>query len=150
MCRSLVVSLLLSGLLVLPGIPLAAQHTVDGPSAGTTLRIAQVVPERPGAVATRPIFSDSVPEPIPTFAPLLIGRERAQMNCPGRPRRVLVGAALGLLLGGAIGYVHGSAGHPGLPHTGADIPDEWEYTPLFALAGGIVGGIIGARTARCA
>ena len=74
----------------------------------------------------------------------------ARAQCPGRPSRTAKGFLLGVLLGGSLGYVHGSAGHPGLPHTGLDVPDQWEYTPLFALAGGIVGGVVAASTARCA
>jgi hypothetical protein len=150
MHRSIWLSLLLT--LMLPGTFLAAQHTTEGPFARAAFTNEQVRPQWASRVRTvsERTVSGSVPQPTLLFPRPLVARERAQSSCPGRSRRVLAGAGIGLVLGGVIGYVHGSAGHPGLPHTGADIPEEWEYTPFFALAGGIIGGIIGARTAPCA
>lgn len=69
-------------------------------------------------------------------------------ECKASPRRVVLGATLGLLAGTAIGVVYGAAGHPGLPHIGEDVPSELEYTPLFALGGAVLGGILGGRPPR--
>lgn len=109
------------------------------------------------------LVQSRVPLPVaPTMPPLessnflLVGEGRLASSivggrdCPGRLSRTATGLVVGLIVGGTVGFVHGAAGHPGLPHSGMDVPDEWEYTPLFALAGGIIGGVVGARTARCA
>jgi hypothetical protein len=135
--------------LLLPGVPLAAQHAGPGSPMIGVSRMAPVVPKWAGAGTPRLVSGDLVRLPVASHSPLLDASRTAPRSCPARTRRTAGGAALGLLLGGAIGYAHGSAGHPGLPHTGLDIPDEWEYTPFFALAGAIAGGIVGARTARC-
>ena len=69
-------------------------------------------------------------------------------ECKASAGRIAIGATLGLVAGAAVGFIHGAAGHPGLPHTGMDVPSELEYTPFFALGGAIVGGILGARPPR--
>jgi hypothetical protein len=86
--------------------------------------------------------------PITVRAPLRDLKLAPIQECKASPRRIALGATLGLLAGTAIGVVYGAAGHPGLPHIGADVPSELEYTPLFALGGAVVGGIIGARPPR--
>jgi hypothetical protein len=136
-------------ILLLPGAPLAAQHAGPGSPMTGVSRVAPVVPQWNNARAPRLVSGDLVLLPVASHSPLLGASRTAPRSCAARTRRTFGGAALGFLLGGAIGYAHGAAGHPGLPHTGLDVPDEWEYTPFFALAGGIGGGIIGARTARC-
>lgn len=78
-----------------------------------------------------------------------LSRFAVRIECAGRTARIISGIGVGILGGGIIGYLHGRADHPGLPHLGIDVPSEWEYTPLFALAGGIVGGVVGARSTRC-
>lgn len=145
MCRGI----LFLALLAMPGIPLAAQNTIGNAPARVTPSLERVAPRLADASVLPPL-SHSVPQRVHSLTPLLAPRARAQMSCPNRTQRVVGGVVLGLVLGGGIGYLHGSAGHPGLPHTGLDFPEELEYTPFFALAGGIAGGLIGVRTARCA
>jgi hypothetical protein len=70
--------------------------------------------------------------------------------CPST-RRLIGGAGLGILVGGAVGAMYGAIDHPGLPHlfVGQDMPNVMEWVPAFALVGGIAGAVLGARTARC-
>jgi hypothetical protein len=60
-------------------------------------------------------------------------------------RGALVGGAIGLVVGAAIGVAHGALDHPGLPHHGDDLPNIQEYSPYFALAGLVIGAVLGAR-----
>ena len=96
---------------------------------------------------------------VPVSNPQHTGSSRAREGSPditlariqerkASAGRVALGATLGLAAGAAVGFIHGAAGHPGLPHIGLDVPSELEYTPLFALGGAIVGGIIGAKPPR--
>jgi hypothetical protein len=70
--------------------------------------------------------------------------------CPST-RRLIAGAGLGVLVGGAVGAMYGAIDHPGLPHlfVGQDMPNIMEWIPAFAAVGGIAGAVVGARTARC-
>jgi hypothetical protein len=134
-------------LLMLSGAPVAAQHTATGPR-GAAVQIEQVRPHWPGINRPYLISSESVPLAIAPMTPRAVARQRTEMFCPSRTRRTIGGAALGLVIGGMIGSGLSSTGI--LPALGVDdMPRELVYVPLFAVVGGIGGGIIGAGTARC-
>jgi hypothetical protein len=138
-------SLLFSFLLMLPGIPLAAQDALKDPLARATFRSEQILPPAvnpmPSSITSRP-----VPRSLPSLPPILPPGERTGMNCPEQSRRFMAGAAIGLLVGGAVGAVWAER----LPNPGVgDVPPQIVYVPLFALPSGLLGGVIGARSGRC-
>ena len=65
--------------------------------------------------------------------------ERLEVSRGGRSRGTT--AAIGFLVGAAVGGLYGAAGHPGLAHT--DIPEEGE-TAIYAGVAGLFGAAIGA------
>ena len=65
--------------------------------------------------------------------------DRLEVSRGGRSRGT--GAAIGFLVGAAVGGIYGAAGHPGLAHT--DIPEEGE-TAIYAGVAGLIGAAIGA------
>ena len=127
--------MLLLALLTLPPLALAAQ---EPPS---------LLPPRTALLAPRqapPLSADAAPKDDTTtrvanvqLLPSILHSNRATPS--SRRRRAAGGALIGLVIGGAVGIVHGSMGHPGLPHLGIDIPSELEYTPFFMVLGGVIG-----------
>jgi hypothetical protein len=114
----------------------------------TSLAYAQLVPafesaSAPGSAVLTALPSIAGPRSglwVPAFNPQHIGWRRPQegprditlqpiQECKASAGRIALGATLGLVAGAAVGFLHGAAGHPGLPHIGLDVPSELEYTP---------------------
>ena len=144
MCRAVLLLLLL----VLSSVPLSAQPASHAPGSTTVLRDEPVVPQSPGALLTNPIFRNSEPQPRLRLNSLLVGREAPPAICPDRRRRTFVGAALGAVLGGGIGYFYAwEAPNPGI----GDLPLKYfmfRSSPLWAglLAGALVPIQAGVRS----
>jgi hypothetical protein len=135
-------------LLMLPGAPVAAQHTTDGPLSRAALRTEEVVLPWTATPGSHFVSTDALLQLVPSLTPLPVWKEQALVACPDRDRRIFRGAALGLVIGGAVGFLYTTERRPN-PGIG-DVPAEVVYVPLFAIPAAILGGVIGARTARCA
>ena len=134
--------------LALSVIPLAAQSASGGPMRTPATFAFNSPPASADSVGLS-VMSPHADAVLSRSARLSLS-DRRQESCSGqRSTRILEGVLLGALIGGTIGVLHGLAGHPGLPHTGLDVPDVFEYSPLFTLAGAIVGGQVAPRP-RCA
>jgi hypothetical protein len=124
--------------------PVGAQSASGGPlRAPTPFALSTPDPAKADSVSLFAASSDPpgvVPRPTRTMV-----RDPRQESCSSeRSARILEGVVVGAVFGGTIGVLHGLAGHPGLPHTGLDVPDVMEYSPLSALAGAIIGGQVQA------
>ena len=69
---------------------------------------------------------------------------RDPQDQPTSDMPTLAGTGLGLAAGIAFGFFYSAIEHPGLPH--ADLPEEVEYVPLFAIAGAVLGTLLAARS----
>lgn len=137
--------LLLSILLLVPGSSLAGQHAREAPNGRAAFQTERVLPH---ASMARPIHSMGGRTAVQSMLlppSLLPPGERQRVGCPEQSRRFLTGAAIGLVVGGAVGYASADR----LPNPGVgDVPPEAVYVPLFALPSGVLGGLIGAYTGR--